>query len=126
MNMRKKVLIVDVDEFVLLDLQRILEDAGFDTTVTWDSNEARQMLRNGDFHLLILCDHPPEVVPGELMFQASSRNTLPRCVILRSAGQAGSQPHLSASTSTVCKRNYEEVLRAVQAHLENAPLSRAS
>ncbi len=126
MNVRNRVLIIDVDERVLLDLQRTLEDAGFDTTVTWDSGEARRILRDYDFQLLMVCDHPPEVVPTELLSQLSAQLRLPRSVIVTCSGETNISSAVADPPSKVCKHNYEEVLRTVQAQLHRVRLACAS
>jgi DNA-binding response OmpR family regulator len=56
-----QVLIVDLDQDALLTLQHVLEDAGFDTTISWDEAEARHLLKQKVFDLILLGDHPPEL-----------------------------------------------------------------
>ena len=51
---RRRVLILDLDQDTLLTLQHVLEDAGVDTTVTWDETEARQLLKSSRFDLVLL------------------------------------------------------------------------
>jgi len=128
MNVRNRILIVDVDERILLDLQRILEDAGFDTTITWDGGEAQAILRDHDFQLLMLCDHPPELIPNDFLSQLSSHRTLPRCVILRSPGERSSLSpgKFPSGLSAICKRNYDEVLRTVEAQFHKVHVACAS
>ena len=47
------VLIVDNDESALIEIERVLEDAGFNTTTTWDVSEADQLLRSNNYdHIL--------------------------------------------------------------------------
>lgn len=55
---RCKALIVDCDEDVLVALQHMLEGAGIDTTITWDHTEARTLLGNQPFDILLVGDHP--------------------------------------------------------------------
>ncbi len=55
---RCHVLILDADPDVLLTLQQVLEDAWIDTTITWDENEARQLLKQRSFDVLLVGDHP--------------------------------------------------------------------
>jgi hypothetical protein len=57
----RRVLILDTDPDTLLSLQRVLEHANFDTTISWDETEARRLLAGGSFDLIIIGDHPPEL-----------------------------------------------------------------
>jgi DNA-binding response OmpR family regulator len=75
-----RVLILDTDPDTLITLQRVLEQAEVDTTITWDEAEARQLLETGLFDLLLIGDHPPELdaaaILHDLSFQGTSTKTL--------------------------------------------------
>jgi ATP-dependent Clp protease ATP-binding subunit ClpB len=58
---RPKILIVDVDDAMLIKMEKSLEDEGFATTTTWQLDSALNMLRSDDSYLLVLGDHPPEI-----------------------------------------------------------------
>jgi CheY-like chemotaxis protein len=88
MASRKRILLLDNDERVLLDLQRRLEDEGFDTATTWDAVEALELARTRHFDLLLVGDHPPEISGAEILRDLQcGRLSLP-CVIM----QAGRGP----------------------------------
>jgi DNA-binding response OmpR family regulator len=57
----KHILILDSDETILIELERVLEDAGFRTTTTWNTLDVTKRLDQGEFDLLMVADHPPEV-----------------------------------------------------------------
>lgn len=67
---RVRVLICDFDAEILMQLEQTLENAGFDTTTTWDPADFARLAQGGTFDLLILGDHPPlinaEVIVTEL------------------------------------------------------------
>ena len=65
---RSKVLILDWDEDTLISLQQVLEDAGVDTTFTWDEAEARKLIEDNPFDLVVVGDNPPELT-AETIFQ---------------------------------------------------------
>ena len=46
-----KVLILDHDPDVLTCLQHVLENAGLDTTITWNDVEARELAQNTAFEV---------------------------------------------------------------------------
>jgi hypothetical protein len=65
-----KVLIFDWDENALITLQRALEDAGVDTTVTWDEGEARSLIQNTPFDVILVGDHPPQFTDETIVHEA--------------------------------------------------------
>ena len=84
---RKRILILDEDERTLIDLELVLEDEGFETTTTWDIQEARDLLAHRDFDLLLVSDHPPEVRCAELLKTFRSRQISPSCIVLQTAAR---------------------------------------
>jgi DNA-binding response OmpR family regulator len=52
---------------MLIDLERVLEDMGFDTTTTWNALDLERLLGECCFNLLIVGDHPPQM-DAELIF----------------------------------------------------------
>jgi DNA-binding NtrC family response regulator len=61
MERSKRVLIVDLDEELLILLERVLEDSGFTTTTTWDVRQGRALLQSGCFDFLVIGNRPPEL-----------------------------------------------------------------
>ena len=68
---RPHVLILEFDEHMLLTLQYFLEDAGVDTTITWDKTEALQLATRGVFDLVVIGDHPPEIMAEAVLHDLS-------------------------------------------------------
>ena len=79
----RRILIVDLDADTLITLQHVLEDAGLDTTITWDENEARRLLKSKSFDLILVGDHPPELKAETVLREFRSRDTSYPCLILR-------------------------------------------
>ncbi len=86
-GLRRKILTLDHDERVLIDLERVLEDEGFETTTTWDLQEALDLLTHRNFDLLLLGDHPPEVRCAEFLKALRSRQTSAPCIVLQPAAR---------------------------------------
>ncbi|HTT24013.1 MAG TPA: response regulator [Candidatus Sulfotelmatobacter sp.] len=80
----RRVLILDSDPDCLTRLQRVLEDAGIDTTITCDKTEACQRLESQRFDLIVIGDHPPEVDSAAILDDLSLRGTCPPVLILQS------------------------------------------
>lgn len=58
---KKHILIADSDEQALIELERLLEDEGFQTTTAWSTAETVNLLGQVEFDLLLVADHPPEL-----------------------------------------------------------------
>jgi DNA-binding response OmpR family regulator len=58
---RKHILIADSDERALIELERLLQDEGFETTTAWSTSDTVELLTNKQFDLLLVADHPPEL-----------------------------------------------------------------
>jgi CheY-like chemotaxis protein len=67
---RKTILIVDDDEQVLIELERLLEDQGYSTTTAWSGREALQSLQSKSFDFVLLDGDLPDLTREELMRQA--------------------------------------------------------
>lgn len=107
------VLIVDNDEIALIELERVLEGAGFNTTTTWDVNEAVQLLSTTDYdHILV-----GECFIGEnaeqLLHCKSLGERAQRRVILSARNIVLGSDLPTAGPIMVCKRRAYDVLRAL-------------
>ena len=56
-NGERKILVVDNDADILVELERILEDGGYSTTTALNSADAHKLLSRGNFDLLVLDDY---------------------------------------------------------------------
>jgi len=66
----KTIMIVDDDEQVLIDRERLLEDQGYNTTTVWSGREALQVLQSKSFDFVLLDGDLPDLTREELMRQA--------------------------------------------------------
>ncbi|MFB3918273.1 MAG: response regulator [Terriglobales bacterium] len=127
MGPRKRILVVDVDELVLIQLERILEDAGFDTTVTWDLQHAMSLLAADIFDLVLVGDHPPEINAKELLTSMRAWRYSPLCLVIQPSAMMAAAEYLQLGASdVVCRHQYDDVLRRVNAHLRQAALAAAA
>lgn len=67
MDRRKTVLVVDFDSELLIALECLLEDCGFDCTSTWDTNQGYELMRSGMFDILVIGNRPPQLQPQEFV-----------------------------------------------------------
>jgi CheY-like chemotaxis protein len=67
MASRWKILILDQHEDVLLNLEHVLETAGFDTTLAWHVDAFRRFLAENEYDLVIIGHRPPEIDAAEVL-----------------------------------------------------------
>jgi CheY-like chemotaxis protein len=120
-----KVLIVDNDESALIELERELEGAGFNTTTTWDVSEAIQLASTTDYDYILVGECFGGRNAEELWHSKSSGRRVQRCVILspRNVLLGGDLP--ATGPITVCKRRANDVLRSLSGERSPA-LARAA
>lgn len=80
---RNRILVLDIDEQVLLELQRQLESEGFEITTTWDMAEALKLVASRHFDLLLVGDNAPEVSGSEVLRELQCGRVGIPCVILQ-------------------------------------------
>jgi CheY-like chemotaxis protein len=83
MDRMPRVIILDPDPHTLITLQRALENAEIDTTITWDEVEACQLLETSHFDLILIGHHPPELDAASILDDLSFRGTCPSVLILQ-------------------------------------------
>jgi hypothetical protein len=98
-----------------------LEDAGFDATVTWGSYEAHELLSTYKFELLMIGDSP-EMAARDFLLEVDAFRGYQGCLILKGTAAETSFPQPPSGSAIVCKHNYEEVLRTVNAQLQEVQL----
>lgn len=103
---RKTILIVDDDEKVLIELEHLLEDQGYNTTTAWSGREALEFLRCRSFDFVLLDGDLPDLTCEELMRQAQACSKSYWIVL---QPQTRFRPE-SASANSVCKSEHGAIL----------------
>jgi DNA-binding response OmpR family regulator len=114
---RKKVLIADCHEEVLLALEKMLEDAGFDTTTVWTAGDALRFLDSQVFDLVLVNEYLPDAECEDLLKALHDRGAQVPCIVMQP-----SAPAITDSTAlrswgardVVCKYAYRQILAAVR------------
>lgn len=115
---RKRVLVVDGDERVLIALERLLEDESVDTTTTWSALEGLQLVRSGDFDVVLMGDNLPDLSCEQLL-REMQRNAI-RAAVLVMETASPRVPSIASyflslgATATVRKWNLGETLDRVK------------
>lgn len=113
---RKRILIVDNDEKVLIALERTLEQEGYETEIAWDLPEGLEALSGNDFDMLLVGDHPPDLnCERVLKVLAREGLALPVVVMHSTARHPFAEAYLQhlGASGVVCKWNEREVAQAV-------------
>ena len=80
---RKKILVADCHEDVLIILQRLLEDAGFDTTTVWTAKEALKLLDSHAFNLVLVNESLPDAECEEVLTVLRKRGVQTPCIVMQ-------------------------------------------
>jgi DNA-binding response OmpR family regulator len=111
---RKKILIADCHEEILITLQKLLEDAGFDTTTVWTAKDFVHSLHSGAFDLVLINEYLPDARCEELLHKLDEK--LLTCIFMQPrAAMASHSTALAAlaGRDVVCKYDYAEILELV-------------
>jgi DNA-binding NtrC family response regulator len=115
---RCRLLILDLDEHTLLALQRVLEDARFDTTITWDETEALHLIQRTSYDLILVGEHPPELTAERVLRDFASQGShRPYLILGKGSGTAVQHLREYGVVSIVPKRDPARVLEQVRRHL---------
>lgn len=106
-----KVLILDYDPDILIPLQHVLENAGLDTTITWDAAEARELTLKTTFDVILVSDHPPEL--SAKTFLHSHKHHPHACLLLGAHESRAESLRQIGVSAVVPKRDAHSVLQIV-------------
>ena len=118
---RKTILIVDDDEQVLIELERLLENQGYDTTTAWSGGEGLRLLQSKSFDFVLLDGDLPDLTSEELIRQAQQCSKS-QCIVLRPQARFRPEP---ASDNSVCKREHSAILSKLREFLSSPQPPRA-
>ena len=113
MARRQRVLLLDANDDFLIEVEKLLEYHGFDTTTTWASDQATALLRSRDFDLVLIGDHPPEIDAHAWLRRIREMKCPIPCLVFRPvrASEAGSFGNVDVAANWPTS---EEVLKIVQ------------
>jgi len=113
---RKRVLVADCHEEVLIVLEKLLEDAGFDTTTVWTAEEALRLVESQAFDLALINEYLPDAECEDLLQAFRERGAQLPCIVMQpSAPEITDIRGLQnlGARDVVCKRAYRQVVEAV-------------
>jgi len=78
----KRILVADCHEDVLVVLDKLLEDAGFDTTTVWTAKDAPRLVDSIVFDLVLVNSHLPDADCEELLTELHRRGEAVACIVM--------------------------------------------
>jgi DNA-binding NtrC family response regulator len=115
-TLRKKILVADCHEEVLIALEKMLEDAGFDTTTVGTANDALRRLDSEVFDLVLVNEYLPDADCKDLLKALHKRGAQMPCVVMQpSAPEITDFSGLQAlgARDIVYKHAYRQVVETV-------------
>jgi CheY-like chemotaxis protein len=79
----KRVLIVDNDEEESGRLGVMLQRAGYDSYATWSGLEALELLKSGDYDILLVSSYLPDVYVGDFMERLNRLPVRPCSIVMQ-------------------------------------------
>ncbi|MGZ4813135.1 MAG: response regulator [Terriglobales bacterium] len=114
---RQKVLIVDNDESVLIALQQVMEEEGYETTTSWNLTDALKLMEETSFDVLLVGDHPPDLNCERVLKLLREGQSWTPCVVMHTVPRhpfAVEYLEQLGAHGVACKWNYGEVLEEVR------------
>ena len=112
-----RILVLDLEESTLIRLEQVLEEAGFDTTTTWDINEALLLLEKKSLDLIVVGDHPPEIDAYAMLCRPQTVARHVPCIVIRSVRSLPAGLKWSTVVANVRGCSSADILERVRRHL---------
>jgi CheY-like chemotaxis protein len=82
---KKRILVIDDDEQVLISMERLLENEGYETTVAWSGQEGLSLLRSKVFDLVLLDDYLRDIEHEEILNAIRGIDAQPLIILTESS-----------------------------------------
>ncbi len=113
----KRILIVDCHEEILIVLERLLEDAGFDTTTVWTAKEALRLADSCAFDLVLVNEYLPDADCEDVLRGLQKRCGQIPCIVMQpSAPEMVDFTRFEAlgAKDIVCKHCFRQIVELVR------------
>jgi CheY-like chemotaxis protein len=82
---KRRILVIDDDEQVLISLQCLLENEGYETAVAWSGQEGLALLRSNFYDLVLLDDYLRDIEHEEIFGEIRARAIQPLVILTESS-----------------------------------------
>ncbi len=112
---RKRLLIVDAHPDVLIALQNLFEDIGFDTETVWTGGDAIRWLRRCRFHAALVSDYLPDSDCYTIVRQIARAGNIPVVIMQAATEEMNERKDLlvAGASAIVCKHDLSAVKKAI-------------
>ena len=113
---RKRILIADCYVEVLLALERMLEDAGFDTTIAWTGRDVLGLIQSQAFDLVLVNKYLPDTECEDILETLQQTGASIPCIVMQpSTPESAELDALRAAGAcdVVCKYAYYQIVELV-------------
>jgi DNA-binding response OmpR family regulator len=90
---KKRILVIDDDERVLISLECLLENEGYETTTAWSGQEGLALLRSREFDLVLLDDYLRDIEYEEIFSEIQRMEIQPLVILTESAPMSAARRH---------------------------------
>ena len=90
---KKRILVIDDDEQVLISLECLLENEGYETTLAWSGQEGLTLLRSNVFDLVLLDDYLRDIEHEEIFNEIRTMAIQPLVILTESALKPEARRH---------------------------------
>lgn len=114
---RKKMLVADCHEDVLITLERLLEDAGFDTTTVWTARDLLRLVDSHIFDLVLVNKYLPDADCEDVLKALHKRSDEVPCIVMQpSAPEIVDSARFEAlgAKNIVCKHCLRQIVEIVR------------
>jgi len=118
---KKRVLLIDGHEDVLISLERLLENEGYDTVTAWSAKDAFAALDAASFDLILVNEYLPDVDAEDVLRELTQRRIPTPCFVMQpSAPQIMEcrKFRMLGAVDVVCKRANSNLLTSVNNFFE--------
>lgn len=102
-----RILIVDDDEGVLIEPERLLQGGGYNTVTAWSAREAMGLGKRHQFHLLLVDEHLADIDGPTLFRQLQQTQSTASCLLMRT-GKDLARKHMNSARG-VCKWKHADM-----------------
>ncbi len=90
---KKRILVIDDDEHVLISLECLLENEGYETTLAWSGQEGLELLRSKAFDLVLLDDFLRDIEHEEIFNEIRGMQIRPLIILTESSPMPEARRH---------------------------------
>jgi len=110
-----RILIVDDDEGVLIELERMLEGEGYSTVTAWSAREAIALCERHQFHLLLVDEHLGDIDGPTLCRELQRTQSTASCLLMHTRKDLARKYMNSAKG--VCKLEHADMKSQIRSCL---------